>query len=173
MSGFPQRWTLFGGSGERTALIALKVRPEFFLRPFTHGRLTKFSNVKVSQGGINSPILWCESFKMKNCTPNIDSVSDWTEKISSCFILVITRSYSFRNHARVHICKTYHLSFWNISGPLWVYVACWTYVLCDRGFIGEMWVFSIRDFHADKGRVNLLQLLIFFLWCGASFGQGG
>jgi len=104
---------------------------------------------------------------MKTVLKTIDRISDWTGKISSFLILVITGVILFEIIARFIFGKPTIWAF-EISLSLYgIYVALLgAYVLVTGAHVNVDLLYA-RFSPRTKAGVNLFTWLIFFLWCGA------
>ena len=104
---------------------------------------------------------------MKRVLKTIDRISDWTGKISSFLILVITGVILFEIIARFIFGKPTIWAF-EISMTLYgVYVALLgAYVLVTGAHVNVDILYA-RFSPRTKAGVNLFTWLIFFIWCGA------
>jgi TRAP-type mannitol/chloroaromatic compound transport system permease small subunit len=102
----------------------------------------------------------------------IDSISDWTGKISSFLIIVITGVILFEIIARYIFARPTTWAF-EISLALYgIYVALLgAYVLVTDGHVNVDIVYA-RLSPRTKAGVSLFSWLIFFLWCGALVWTG-
>jgi len=109
---------------------------------------------------------------MRNLIKVIDSISDWTGKISSFFIIIITGVILFEIVARYIFNKPTTWAF-EISLALYgVYVALLgAYVLVTGSHVNVDILYA-RFSPRTKAGVNLFSWLIFFLWCGALVWMG-
>ena len=113
-----------------------------------------------------------ESFRMKIVLKVIDSISDWTGKISSFLIIVITGVILFEVIARYIFAKPTTWAF-EISLSLYgVYVALLgAYVLVQGGHVNVDLLYA-RFSPRTRAGVSLFSWLIFFFWCGALVWTG-
>jgi TRAP-type mannitol/chloroaromatic compound transport system permease small subunit len=104
---------------------------------------------------------------MKTVLKTIDRISDWTGKISSFLILIITGVILFEIFARFLFNKPTTWAF-EISLALYgIYVALLgAYTLVTGGHVNVDILYARLSTRAKAG-VNLFSWLIFFLWCGA------
>jgi TRAP-type mannitol/chloroaromatic compound transport system permease small subunit len=104
---------------------------------------------------------------MKTVLKVIDSISEWTGKISSFLIIVITGVILFEVIAR-YIFNAPTIWAHEISLALYgVYVALLgAYVLVTGGHVNVDILYG-RFSPRTRAGVNLFSWLIFFLWCGA------
>jgi TRAP-type mannitol/chloroaromatic compound transport system permease small subunit len=104
---------------------------------------------------------------MKTVLKTIDRISDWTGKISSFLILIITGVILFEIFARFLFNKPTTWAF-EISLALYgIYVALLgAYTLVTGGHV-NVDILYVRLSTRAKAGVNLFSWLIFFLWCGA------
>jgi len=109
---------------------------------------------------------------MRNLIKVIDSISDWTGKISSFFIIIITGVILFEIVARYIFNKPTTWAF-EISLTLYgIYVALLgAYVLVTGSHVNVDILYA-RFSPRTKAGVNLFSWLIFFLWCGALVWTG-
>ena len=109
---------------------------------------------------------------MKIVLKVIDSISDWTGKISSFLILVITGVILFEIIARFIFAKPTIWAF-EISLSLYgVYVALLgAYVLVTGGHVNVDILYARFSLRTRAG-MNLFSWLIFFFWCGALVWTG-
>ena len=103
---------------------------------------------------------------MKIVLKVIDSISDWSGKISSFLIIVITGVILFEVIARYIFAKPTIWAF-EISLSLYgIYVALLgAYVLVTGGHVNVDILYA-RFSPRTRAGVNLFSWLIFFLWCG-------
>jgi TRAP-type mannitol/chloroaromatic compound transport system permease small subunit len=109
---------------------------------------------------------------MKIVLKVIDRISDWTGKISSFLIVIITGVILFEIIARYIFGKPTTWAF-EISLALYgIYVALLgAYVLLTGGHVNVDILYA-RFSPRTKAGVNLFSWLIFFLWCGALVWTG-
>ena len=109
---------------------------------------------------------------MKTVLKVIDRISDWTGKISSFLIIVITGVILFEIIARYIFAKPTTWAF-EISLALYgIYVALLgAYVLVTGGHVNVDILYA-RFSPRTRAGVNLFSWLIFFLWCGALVWTG-
>jgi len=109
---------------------------------------------------------------MKIVLKVIDSISDWTGKISSFLIIVITGVILFEIIARFIFAKPTIWAF-EISLALYgIYVALLgAYVLVTGAHV-NVDIFYAHFSPRTRAGVNLFSWLIFFLWCGALVWTG-
>ena len=102
----------------------------------------------------------------------IDSISQWTGKISSFLIIVITGVILFEIIARFIFAKPTIWAF-EISLALYgIYVALLgAYVLVTGSHVNVDILYA-RFSPRTRAGVNLFSWLIFFLWCGALVWTG-
>jgi TRAP-type mannitol/chloroaromatic compound transport system permease small subunit len=102
----------------------------------------------------------------------IDSISDWTGKISSFLIIVITGVILFEIIARYIFARPTTWAFEISLGLYGIYVALLgAYVLVTGGHVNVDILYA-RLSPRTKAGVNLFGWLIFFLWCGALVWTG-
>jgi TRAP-type mannitol/chloroaromatic compound transport system permease small subunit len=103
---------------------------------------------------------------MKSVLKVIDSISDWTGKISSFLIIIITGVILFEIIARYIFNRPTTWAF-EISLSLYgIYVALLgAYVLVTGSHVNVDILYA-RFSPRTKAGVNLFSWLIFFLWCG-------
>ena len=109
---------------------------------------------------------------MKNLLKVIDDISDWTGRISSLLILLITGVILFEIFARFFFGKPTIWAF-EISLVLYgVYVSMLgAFVLLTGGHV-NVDILYVRFSPRTRAGVNLFSWLIFFLWCGAFIWTG-
>jgi TRAP-type mannitol/chloroaromatic compound transport system permease small subunit len=109
---------------------------------------------------------------MKIVLKVIDGISDWTGKISSFLILIITGVILFEIIARYLFGRPTTWAF-EISLALYgIYIALLgAYVLVTGGHVNVDILYA-RLSPRTKAGVNLFSWLIFFLWCGALVWTG-
>src|SRR4030042_4094968 len=103
----------------------------------------------------------------------IDSISDWTGKISSFLIIIITGVILFEVIAR-YIFNAPTIWAHEISLALYgIYVALLgAYVLVTGGHVNVDILYA-RFSPRTRAGGNLFSCLFFFLWCGALVWAGG
>jgi TRAP-type mannitol/chloroaromatic compound transport system permease small subunit len=113
-----------------------------------------------------------ESSSMKTVLTVIDSISDWTGKISSFLIVIITGVILFEVIAR-YIFNAPTTWAFEISLSLYgIYVALLgAYVLVTGGHVNVDILYA-RLSPRTKAGVSLFSWLVFFLWCGALVWTG-
>jgi TRAP-type mannitol/chloroaromatic compound transport system permease small subunit len=117
--------------------------------------------------GAAPPPFTAESSAMKTVLKTIDRISDWTGKISSFLILVITGVILFEIIARFIFGKPTIWAF-EISLSLYgIYVALLGAYGLVTGAHVNVDILYARFSPRTKAGVNLFTWLIFFLWCGA------
>jgi TRAP-type mannitol/chloroaromatic compound transport system permease small subunit len=109
---------------------------------------------------------------MKTVLKTIDRISDWTGRISSFLILVITGVILFEIIARFIFGKPTIWAF-EISLSLYgIYVALLGAYTLVTGAHVNVDILYTRFSPRTKAGVNLFSWLIFFLWCGALVWMG-
>jgi TRAP-type mannitol/chloroaromatic compound transport system permease small subunit len=109
---------------------------------------------------------------MKRLLKVIDSISDWTGKISSFFILVITGVILFEVTARF-IFDAPTIWAFEISLALYgIYVALIGAYTLVHGVHVNVDILYARFSPRTKAGVSLFTWLIFFLWCGVLVWTG-
>jgi TRAP-type mannitol/chloroaromatic compound transport system permease small subunit len=109
---------------------------------------------------------------MKTVLQVIDRISEWTGKISSFLIIIITGVILFEIIARYIFARPTTWAF-EISLALYgIYVALLgAYVLVAGGHVNVDILYA-RFSPRTRAGVNLFSWLIFFLWCGALVWTG-
>jgi TRAP-type mannitol/chloroaromatic compound transport system permease small subunit len=109
---------------------------------------------------------------MKTVLQVIDRISEWTGKISSFLIIIITGVILFEIIARYIFARPTTWAF-EISLALYgIYVALLgAYVLVTGGHVNVDILYA-RFSPRTRAGVNLFSWLIFFLWCGALVWTG-
>jgi len=109
---------------------------------------------------------------MKSVLKVIDNISDWTGKITSFLIIIITGVILFEVIAR-YIFNAPTTWAFEISLSLYgIYVALLgAYTLVTGGHVNVDILYSRFSFRTKAG-VSLFSWLIFFLWCGALVWTG-
>jgi len=119
-----------------------------------------------------APFPVCEGFRMKRILHLIDRLSDWTGKIISFLIIIITAVILFEIISRFIFAKPTTWAF-EISLALYgIYVALLgAYTLVTGGHVNVDILYARFSLRTKAG-VNLFSWLIFFLWCGALVWTG-
>lgn len=109
---------------------------------------------------------------MKRVLKVIDSISDWTGKISSFFILLITGVILFEIVARF-IFNTPTIWAFEISLALYgIYVALIGAYTLVHGVHVNVDILYARFSPRTRAGVNVFTWLIFFFWCGVLVWTG-